>query len=164
MAEFRPVARSPFDRLLGGWEDLSLSPKWRTFADPSPGCDVGQAVTQSDRLIWSVRPGEWTTLGSCPDGIEIVDLTHALVALRITSDLVPDVLSRVCALDFDDRLFPQGAAARTDVAGVTIEIVRDDADGQCSYVLAASRSFGRYLHEALADAARQVTTERATTI
>ena len=161
VVEFRPVARSPLDRLFDGWADLSLSPKWWTFVDPSPECPVGRAVRQSDQLVWSVSLGEWTVLGPRPDAMEVVDLTHARAAVRITSGLLPEALSLVCALDFDDRVFPQGAAARTDVAGVATEIVRDDVGGERSYLVVVSRSFGQYLHGALADSARQVAAERA---
>jgi len=164
VADFRPTARSPLNDLPEGWADLSLTPKWRIFGDPSPGCAIGHAVRHSDRLFWSVSPGEWNVLGPRPDGIDVVDLTHTRVAVRMTSDLIPEVLSRVCALDFDDRMFPSGAAARTDVAGVATEIVRDDTSGEVSYLLVASRSFGQYLHKALVDAARQVATERAATV
>jgi sarcosine oxidase gamma subunit len=38
------------------------------------------------------------------------------------------------------------------VAGVSCDLVRDDRDGQRSYLLTCERSFGRYLFVALADA------------
>jgi sarcosine oxidase gamma subunit len=48
-------------------------------------------------------------------------------------------------------MFPNGAAARTLVAGVATELVRDDVDGATSYLLLPSRSFGNYLWTVLID-------------
>jgi len=62
------------------------------------------------------------------------------------------VLSRICALDLDDDMFPSLAAARTSIAGVATELVRDDIDGLPSYMLLPSRSFGNYLWEVLVNA------------
>jgi heterotetrameric sarcosine oxidase gamma subunit len=140
-----PIARSPFGDLPEGWQDLSLQPKWRTFVDPSSGCAVGNAIEEAGRLVWSVSPGEWTVLGPPPDGVEVVDLTHVRAMLRMPAADGLRVLPRVCALDLDRRMFPSGAAARTPVAGVPTEIVRETS----AFVLAISRSYGAYLIEAL---------------
>lgn len=136
--------RSPFSGLPTSWEDLSLLPKWRTFSDPGR-CATGHAVREGDRLMWSVSPGEWTVAGPPPDGMELVDLTHVRAMLRLPASEARQVLIALCALDLDDRMFPAGAARRTDLAGVVTEIVREGD----SYVLAVSRSYARYFHTAL---------------
>lgn len=144
MAE-QPLALSPFGDLPHGWVDLSLEPKWRTFADPSPGCAVGHAVRHGDRLVWSVSPGEWTVLGARPEGIEVVDLTHVRAVVQIPHADAVRVLPKVCALDFDERSFPQGAAARTAVAAVATEIIRQPG----VFLLVISRSYGAYITNTL---------------
>lgn len=147
MAE-TPLALSPLDGLRNRWVDLSLDPKWRTFADPSPGCAVGHAVRQGDRLVWSVSPGEWTVLGPRPQGTEVVNLTHVRVVLQIPEPDALHVLPKVCALDLDERMFPQGAAARTAVAAIATEIIREPD----VFLLMISRSYGAYLVDTLVSA------------
>lgn len=118
--------------------DLSHEPKWRTFADPGG-------------FSWSVSPGEWTLLGTRPSG-ETVDLTSVRAMFRLTGDDAANLLNRICGLDFAEDVFPNGSSARTLVAGVATEVVRDDHDGALSYLLLPSRSFGRYMEETIRDA------------
>ncbi|MFQ5522213.1 MAG: hypothetical protein ACE5F5_01360 [Acidimicrobiia bacterium] len=118
--------------------DLGHEPKWRTFSDPGG-------------FSWSVSPGEWTLLGDRPSG-ETVDLTSVRAMFRLTGDEASRLLNKICALDFADDAFPDGSAARTLVAGVATEIVRNDRDDTLSYLLLPSRSFGRYMEETIRDA------------
>lgn len=118
--------------------DLGHEPKWRTFADPGG-------------LSWSVSPGEWTLLGDRPDE-DAVDLTSVRAMFRLTGEEAPALMSRICALDLSDAAFPDGSSARTLVAGVATEIVRNDRAGTRSLLLLPSRSFGRYLVETIMDA------------
>jgi sarcosine oxidase, subunit alpha len=152
-----PIARSPVP-LPSGTDsgpltltDESLVPKWRVFGDEFADVAPGTSRRDGDGLIWSVSPGEWTALGPRPPG-DVMDLTHVRAMFRLTGEDACDVLSRVCALDLGDAMFPAGAAARTLVAGVATEIVRDDQAGSPSYLLLPSRSFGLYLYETLVDA------------
>lgn len=129
--------------------DESLAPKWgvfRGYEDIAPGTS-GRV---DGALVWSVSPGAWTVLG--PERPDAVDLTHVRAMFRLTGDDGPDLLARICALDLDDRMFGRNAAARTLVAGVATEVVRDDVGGARSYLLLPSRSFGRYVLEVVVDA------------
>ncbi len=148
MADARPLARSPVVGLPQGWADLSLLPKWRTFGEPSPFCAVGHAIRSAAGLAWSVSPGQWTVLGPRPEGAHVVDLTHLWAMLSLPETVALGALPKVCALDFDDRVFPEGRAARTAVADIATEIVRMDG----ALLLATSRSYGGYLAEALISA------------
>jgi sarcosine oxidase subunit alpha len=118
--------------------DLSREPKWRTFADPGG-------------FSWSVSPGEWTLLGPRPVG-ETVDLTSVRAMFRLTGDDAASLLNKICGLDFADDVFPNGSSARTLVASVATEIVRDDQGGSLSYLLLPPRSYGRYMEETIRDA------------
>lgn len=122
--------------------DLGTRPKWRTFTEADNG------------LGWSVSPGEWTVLGERPEG-EVVDLTSVRAMFRLTGDRSADLLGKICGLDLGDDVFPDGSSARTLVAGVTTELVRDDELEVPSYLILPSRSFGRYLIDVLRDAGQE---------
>lgn len=154
MAEYSPIPVDEVDEARSNGlslSDFSIVPKWRVFSgyeDVRPGT----SKKLSDRLIWSVSPGEWTVTGPRPDQDPAVDLTHVRVMFRLTGEEARPLLAKVCALDLTDAMFPGGAAARTLVAGVATELVRDDQDRVPSYLILPSRSFGRYVHEVLIDA------------
>jgi sarcosine oxidase gamma subunit len=128
---------SVFDLTL---TDLGKTPKWRLFGDHA-----------ARDLAWSVSPGEWTVIGGRPDG-DVVDLTSVRAMFRLTGVDAPRLLAKICALDLGDDVFPEGAAARTLVAGVATELVRNDQDGAPSYLILPSRSFGRYMQDVILDA------------
>jgi sarcosine oxidase gamma subunit len=133
--------------------DLSPTPKWRVFS----GLDAVRPGTSSgagDTLVWSVSPGEWTVLGAEPD--DSVDLTHVRAMFRLTGGDAVTLMNRVCALDFEDGMFPNGAAARTLFAGVATEIVRDDQGGVASYLLLPSRSYSTYVLDVILDAGNEL--------
>jgi len=131
--------------------DFSVVPKWRVFTGYEE-VRPGTSKKLDDQLIWSVSPGEWTVTGSMPDLDPAVELTHVRVMFRLTGPYARALLAKVCALDLGDAMFPMGAAARTLLAGVATELVRDDQDGVLSFLILPSRSFGRYVHEVLMDA------------
>lgn len=134
--------------------DLSARPKWRTWDDPF-GVELGCGGRFGDSLAFSVSPGEWIVLGDRPDVGQAVDITHLRAAMRLTGPGARALLARVCALDLSDAMTPDQAAARTLVAGVATELVRDDVEGEPSYLLLMSRSFARSVHERLVATAQQ---------
>lgn len=83
---------------------------------------------------------------------EAVDLTHGLTLLRLTGPNAPDLLARVCALDLSDAMTPDATLRRCPVAGLGVTLVRDDTDGERSYLLLVDRSYGQSLAEVLLDA------------
>ncbi len=125
---------------------------------------------ESSGVIIGSGPGEWLLLGppsTAPalaakvqelghsDDVSAVDVTHARAMIRLVGDRAAPVLSKVCAIDFDDSVTPNGAALRSSVAGVVTDIVRHDLGGDRSYLLHSERSFGQYLFDALVDAGRE---------
>ena len=130
MADWNPVARGIVTKVAqsddGGLilSDVSLTSKWRVFSgfdDVVPGI----SKRPGDQLVWSVRHGEWTVLGSRPGEDDVVDLSHVRAMFRLAGVDASKVLAKICALDLGDDMFPEGAAARTLVAGVATELVRD---------------------------------------
>lgn len=154
MAEYSPIPVEEVPEATASGltlSDFSVVPKWRVFSgyeDVKPGT----SKKLDEQLVWSVSPGEWTITGSRPDRDPAVELTHVRVMFRLTGEDARSLLAKVCALDLGDAMFPVGAAARTLVAGVATELVRDDQNGVPSFLILPSRSFGRYLHEVLLDA------------
>lgn len=153
MSELSQIPVESFPDLTGDGltlSDISFVPKWRTFSGYR---DIGPGTSrkQDERLVWSVSPGEWTSIGPGP-GDGAVDLTHVRAMFRLTGDHASRVMAKICALDLSDDMFPNGGAARTLVAGVATELVRDDRNGTQSYLLLPSRSYGRYMHGVLVDA------------
>jgi heterotetrameric sarcosine oxidase gamma subunit len=149
VAEFRsPIAVSGVELPGVVVTDESALPKWRFWHDAFE-VPMGHARRVDGRLVLSVSPGEWIAVGDAPEGVELVDLTHVRAAVRLTGPGAAARLATVCALDFDDRMFPAGAAGRTLVAGVATEIARDDQAGDPSYLLFMSRSFAQSVWERL---------------
>ncbi|MDP3984603.1 MAG: hypothetical protein Q8Q52_06350 [Acidimicrobiia bacterium] len=144
--------------------DLSLTTKWRVFSGYE-GVRPGNSKHSNGRLVWSVSPGEWTVLEprpepdqpehDQPEHDQVVDLTHVRAMFRVTGKDGPGLLAKLCALDLGDDMFPNGAAARTLVAGVATELVRDDEGEVRSYLVLPSRSFGRYILDVIRDAGEE---------
>jgi heterotetrameric sarcosine oxidase gamma subunit len=85
---------------------------------------------------------------------------HGRALMRLTGADAPRLLAKVCAVDFDDRVTPDGAAFRSSVAKVVTDVVRDDDSGERSYLLHCERSSGQYLFDALMDAGAEFGIER----
>jgi heterotetrameric sarcosine oxidase gamma subunit len=118
-------------------------------------------------LVVGSGPGEWLLLAAPGTSaaikqhieqvqdeglVSVFDATHARALVRITGPRTPDLLAKVCAIDFADEVTPNGAAFRSSVAKLVTDVVRDDRDGEISYLLNCERSSGQYLFDALIDA------------
>jgi len=158
VSEFRPTPTGPvpaaFLQVTGDLTitDASLIPKWRVFTGE---VRPGTSKRIGDRLTWSVSPGEWTVLGEKPPGDTVVDLTHVRAMFRLTGGDAPGLIAKLCALDLDESMFPDGAAARSLFAGVATELIRNDQGGVRSYLMLPSRSFGLFVYEAISDAGEE---------
>lgn len=135
------------------------------------GVPAGRAARNAaGTMIAGSGPGEWTLIGRPGAArplsewaaglritglVTVVDLTHAWALLRLTGAAAPDALAKVCPVDLDDRVTPDGSAFRAPVAKLAAGVIRDDTDGTRSYLLHCERSFGQYLFDALLDAASE---------
>jgi heterotetrameric sarcosine oxidase gamma subunit len=131
------------------------------------GARFGRSAWSRGRLVVGSGPDEWLVLGAPGTGREltaeleavvreqstgsatVLDLTHGRAMMRLSGPETMALLGRVTAVDLDDRLVPDGSALRTSVARVVTDLVRDDLDGQPSYLLHCERSSGRYLLDSL---------------
>ncbi len=134
---------------------------------------------EDDVLIVGSGPGEWLLVGGAgkvrrlrervqspadDDLVHTVDLTHGRALMRMTGRNAARALVKVCAIDLDDRVTPDGTAFRTSVAKIATDVVRDDggtATGQPSYLLHCERSSGQYLFDCLLDAGSEFDIEPA---
>jgi heterotetrameric sarcosine oxidase gamma subunit len=121
-------------------------------------------------LVVGSAPGEWLLLSSPGTAAEVVerveeipddglvgvfDATHGRALVRLTGARAADLLSKVCAIDLSEEMTPDGAAFRSSIAKVVTDVVRDDEDGEVSYLLHCERSSGQYLFGALFDAGEE---------
>jgi heterotetrameric sarcosine oxidase gamma subunit len=141
----------------------------------------GSTRREGDVLVVGSAPGEWTLLGptgptgrtrgtggtdaaalakrACESGAgefsNCIDQTHGRALLRITGERARDLLAKVCGIDLDDRVTPNGTAFRSSVAKLVTDVAREDVDGVPSYWLHCERSSGQYLFDALLDAGEE---------
>ncbi len=132
------------------------------------GVPFGRAARdEHGTLAVGSGPGEWLLLG--PPGasatvagrvaevtneemVSVFDVTHGRALMRITGAKTLDLLAKVCGIDLSEEVTPDGAAFRSSVAKLVTDVVRDDRDGERSYLLHCERSSGQYLFDALIDA------------
>ena len=132
------------------------------------GVPFGRAARDAHgTLVVGSGPGEWLLLSTPGTSaavrerveqiqdeglVSVFDATHGRALMRITGAKAPDLLAKVCAIDFSEALTPNGGAFRSSVAKLVTDVVRDDLDGERSYLLHCERSSGQYLFDALVDA------------
>jgi heterotetrameric sarcosine oxidase gamma subunit len=130
----------------------------------------GRSRRDDGTLILRVRPAQWLLFADSGrdrelvehwevaatqtgEFVSVIDVTSGRTLLRLTGESSPALLAKICALDLDTA--SDGSALRSSVAEVNAEIVRDDADGRRSYLLACERSYGQFLTEAINDAGEE---------
>ena len=150
MADFQSPIAAPAAVEFGSCRlvDESGRERWRVW-EYMYEVPLGRAGHQGELLAFAVSPGEWIVIGGRPSGDDVVDLTHVRAAFRLTGVGARSLLEHVCAIDLSESMTPDGAAARTLIAGVATELVRDDVAGEPSYLLLMSRSFARSVWERL---------------
>jgi heterotetrameric sarcosine oxidase gamma subunit len=132
------------------------------------GVPFGRAARDAQgTLVIGSGPGEWLLFAAPGTSasvtlrveevkdeglVSVFDATHARALVRIAGPRTPELLAKVCAIDFADGVTPNGAAFRSSVAKLVTDVVRDDRDGEISYLLHCERSSGQYLFDALIDA------------
>lgn len=156
--------------------DLTAAAKVVVRGDPAALsgilCENGRSRREDDRLLVGSGPDAWLVLASPGGGarvvsrleeqlaavtglVSVVDVTHAYVLLRLGGEDAHRTLEKVCAIDLSDRATPDGASFVSRVANLRVTVVRDDLDGERSYLLASDRSSGQFLLDALLDAGRE---------
>lgn len=132
------------------------------------GVPYGRAMRDSRGvLVVGTTPEGWLLLA--PDGrapsmvrtvedlagrefVTAVDVSHGYACFQITGHAARSVLAKLCAIDLTDRAMPDGTAFRSLLAGITATVVREDKDGELSYLVLCERSYGQYIADVLVDA------------
>jgi heterotetrameric sarcosine oxidase gamma subunit len=139
-------------------------------AQAALGVRFGRAARDdAGTLVVGSGPGEWLLLAApgradalgpgniaaqAPgETVTWVDQTHGRALVRLTGQQGPSLLAKLCGVDLDDEITPDGAAFRTSVAAVATDVIRDDLDvkdGRArSYLLHCERSSGQYFFDAM---------------
>jgi sarcosine oxidase, subunit gamma len=131
------------------------------------GVGFGRAARDAaGTLVVGSGPGEWLLLAAPgraqalgPEAVAArapgepvtwVDQTHGRALVRLSGPHGPALLAKLCGIDLDDDITPDGAAFRTSVAALATDVVRDDLAGHTrSYLLHCERSSGQYLFDTL---------------
>jgi len=143
-----PVAAAVADLGSCVLTDDSAAPKWRTWTDQwSVG--LGKSKRLPRGLVFSVAPGELIIVGEAARPADAVDITHVRAMFRLSGVGARHALEHLCSIDLGDEMTPNGAAARTLVAAVATELVRDDQGEEVSYLLLVSRSFAQHVWDRL---------------
>lgn len=128
------------------------------------GVGFGASRTHGQALVCGTRPDEWLVLGPAAavqaaeaavdrDGFtNVIPFTHGRALFRLTGDRAPELLGKICGIDWSDTMTPPGAVVGASVALVTCDIIRHDLDAGRSYLIQCDRSFGQYLFDAILDA------------
>ncbi len=135
-------------------------------------CEHLRARREDGSLIVGTGPDSWLVLAptgrsdavsemiasrlrGCTSLVTVIDVTHGSVVLRLSGESARRALEKVCAIDLSDRATPNGSSFRSRVAAVVSTVVRDDVDGDPSYLIVSDRSSGQFLFDALADAGQE---------
>lgn len=95
---------------------------------------LGRVALSSNHMSLSVRPDRWLLLTPpaapgeaaqkwatrCTGCAAAIDLSSALTAFELSGDAVREMLARGCRLDLDPGAFPEGHAASTVMAQVSV--------------------------------------------
>lgn len=123
--------------------------------------------TEAGVVIVGQRPDEWLVVGGEPAAqvladsldrtghVSVIDSTHGRAMFRLTGADSASLLEKLCSLDWNDHMTPDGAAVSGSVARVTCDIVRNDLDGARSYLISCDRSYGQYLFDVILDAGQE---------
>ncbi len=136
--QFGSVPEKPTDLVLfdGGW--LSRVNSFEYYA-----------VLPLDRLTENVD-----SLCAALDDTHthVTDLTHGRDVLGVLGPAASQALSKLCGLDFRERVFPNHCAQASSLAKVHALIARVDRGEVPCYEVHVDRTYGEYVWDAMSDA------------
>jgi sarcosine oxidase, subunit gamma len=165
----------PASRLALRWSPAVGATK-PVLAGFDSNIQINQARLSMDRILARLGPDEWLLIAAAADAenltrdlttqlgadhYSLVDVSHRSCALEIAGPAAAAVLAAGCSIDLGRDQFPVGAATRTLFAKAEVVLIRGvdklDPDGRHHpvYRLEFWRSFGRYVHAFLVEAARE---------
>lgn len=133
----------------------------------------GDLVEVADALLARLTPTEFYLFGLAPTAqlpsavslddsfaknrhfAHATDMTHGKAILQMAGAAAPELLSKICGLDFYDPVFPNWRVAQTSAAKIKTLIARCDTAGKPTYYLHVNRPFGQYFWEIVWDAGQE---------
>src|SRR5215217_5796799 len=148
VVETAPIARSP----IAPVPPITIERGWEVSTRRSAAeLKITDCTPLAKILVLASPEGELARALGVPFGRAARD-PHGRALLRISGARAPDVLAKICAIDFSEVATPDGAAFSSFVAKLVTDVVRDDRGEEISYLLHCERSSGQYLFDALIDA------------
>ncbi len=86
---------------------------------------------------------------------QATDYTHGKAVVRLVGEAAPELLSKVCGLDFYDTVFPNLHVAQSSAAKIKALIARYDDNKRPTYFLHVNRPLGQYFWEVIWDAGQE---------
>lgn len=83
------------------------------------------------------------------------DYTHGKAVVRLAGAAAPELLSKICGLDFHSMAFPNLWVAQTSAAKIKTLIARYDQSETPTYFLHVSRSLGQYFWKIVWEAGQE---------
>ena len=139
---------------------------------PAVPAKPGEVIDLGQGLLARLRPQEFYLFGKTAEAtlptaeldryfassgqhLHATDYTHGQAVIRLSGPAAPQLLSKICGLDFRERTFPNRQAKQTSVAKIKALIVRDDEGDTPAYFLHVTRPMGQYFWETLWDAGQE---------
>ena len=153
LSETDPGAITSIAPFKGQADAVSDALKARIGAGfPKPGRSTGK---QGARVVWSGLDQAFVLgpmLAAIP-GAAMTDQSDAWACVTLEGAAARDVLARVTSLDIRPSVFKQGHAARTELAHMSVILIRTGAE---RYEIMAFRSMAKTLVHDLPEAMRAV--------
>jgi heterotetrameric sarcosine oxidase gamma subunit len=135
-----------------------------------PG-NPGDLIEIGNGFLARLTPTEFYLFSKAPDGnlssvatlnekfagsfVHATDLTHGKAVSRLMGSQAASLLSKICGLDFENPVFPNGQVAQTSAAKIKTLIARYDEGGTPTYYLHVDRPLGQYFWEVVQDAGQE---------
>ena len=96
-----------------------------------------------------------TTLAALEQFVTVTDITHGRAEIRAIGPDSPELLSKVCGLDFHPSAFPNETAKQSSLAKTTQLIIRRDIGELPAFSIIGVQSLGAYVWDTLMEAGRE---------
>lgn len=141
---FAQIPARPGDLVEAGGSLLArLTPTELYLFGLSPNAELPSAAILEDSLAKGQRFAHAT------------DYTHGKAVIRLAGAAAPELLSKICGLDFDPAIFSNLHVAQTSAAKIKTLIARCDVTGIPTYFLHVNRPLGQYFWEVVWDAGQE---------
>ncbi|MFQ5796825.1 MAG: sarcosine oxidase subunit gamma family protein [Candidatus Bipolaricaulia bacterium] len=153
---------------------------WGTDIDEALGAQLGAAPENPTDLVtfdggWIAKTNRYEYYAVLPldkvDGTvdalhvafaevhvhaHVTPVTHGRDAMAVLGPRAAEALSKVCGLDFHERVFPNHRAQISSLAKVKVTIARVDRGNLPCYEVHLDRTFSEYVWEVVLDAAGEL--------